>query len=184
MKLGRHLDEICYPFIHQPGALCDFEVITDEWCTLIGMACSAMPTEMADMAADLHHMQPLAFHVNGSIRGRLAVQEADVQWARARLQHYRNALGARGDLFVLPRGTTPVPQLHQARSGAKKALRAMVRVEHEGHDVPEVLPRLCNVLCNLLFVMTLSVNQRRGLQEAPFVSLSYPAAGIKETLKA
>lgn len=173
MQSSKNRAELCYPFIHETSVLCDFEVVTDEWCTLIGMAVSATPPELADLRADLEQAQPLAFHVNGSIRGRLAVEESDVQWALARLQHYLDELGPRQHLFVLPRGTAPVPQLHQARSAAKKAIRALVRVEQEGRPVPDVLPRLCNVLCNLFFVMTLVVNLRRGVQEVGFVSKSY-----------
>lgn len=173
MKPSKVLDEICYPFIQETSYLCDFEVVTDEWCTLLGMALSATLAEFLDVAADLDHLQPLAFHVNGSMRGKLAVEEADVQWVRERIAHYRQELGPREHAFVLPRGTAPVPQLHQARSGAKKAIRAMVRVEQEGRAVPDVLPRFCNAVCNLLFLMTLSINLRRGVTEVPFVSKSY-----------
>ena len=77
MKSSRQYGELCYPFIHETSTLCDFEMVTDELCTLIGMALSAMPPEMADLAADLDQLQPLAFHVNGSIRGKLAVQAID-----------------------------------------------------------------------------------------------------------
>ena len=173
MKPSKNLDELCYPFIHEASCLCDFEVVTDEWCAVIGAAWSATPDVFADIAADLDHIQPLAFHVNGSIRGKLAIEEADVQWVTQRIQHYRQALGPREHVFVLPRGTAPVPQLHQARSLAKKAIRAMVRVEQEGREVPAVLPRMCNALCNLFFLMTLVCNLRRGVQEVPFVSKSY-----------
>src|SRR5690606_41925513 len=57
-------------------------------------------------SSDLH-LQPLAFHVNGSIRGKLAVEEADVQWVLERMAHYRQELGPREHAFVLPRGTAP-----------------------------------------------------------------------------
>jgi len=175
MKSSKNWDEVCYPFIHETSSLCDFEVVTDEWCTLIGMAVSATSSDFADIAADLAQLQPLAFHVNGSIRGKLAIEEADVQWVLQRMQYYRQVLGEREHVFVLPRGTAPVPQLHQARSAAKKAIRAMVRVEQEGRVVPEVLPRICNALCNLFFLMALTVNLRRGIEEVPFVSKSYKA---------
>lgn len=50
----------------------------------------------------------------------------------------------------------------------------MVRVEEEGQKtVPDILPRMCNTLCNLFFLMTLAVNQRRGVEEVPFISKSY-----------
>ena len=40
MKSSRHYGELCYPFIHETSTLCDFEMVTDELCTLIGMALS------------------------------------------------------------------------------------------------------------------------------------------------
>ena len=173
MKLSKNLDEICYPFICETSYLCDFEVTTDELCSLIGCALEATPVEFADLRADLDRIQPLAFHINGSIRGKLAVEEADLQWLLERLDAYRNLAGERFYAFVLPRGAAPVPQLHQCRSAAKKAIRCMVRVEQEGREIPDLLPRICNVLCNLFFAMTLVVNQRRGVVELPFVSKSY-----------
>ena len=182
MKLSKNWDEVCYPFIHQTSCLCDFEVVTDELCALIGSAIAATPDEMHDIRKDLEDLQPLAFHINGSIRGRLAVTEEDQQWLLTKLQHYRAELGEREHIFVLPRGTAPVPQLHQARSAAKKAIRCMVRVEEDGQkQVPDILPRMCNTLCNLFFLMTLAVNQRRGIAEVPFVSKSYGSAAPSST---
>jgi cob(I)alamin adenosyltransferase len=173
MKLSKDWDEVCYPFIHEPSYLCDFEVTTDELCALIGSALAETPTEYADLQADLDRVQSLAFHINGSIRGTLAVAEDDLVWLKQRLQHYRAQGGAAAHAFVLPRGNAPVPQLHQCRSAAKKAVRCMVRVEQEGREVPAILPRACNLLCNLFFAMTLAVNQRRGVEEVPFESRSY-----------
>ncbi|MDR3005972.1 MAG: hypothetical protein LBV14_17280 [Acidovorax sp.] len=173
MKPSRILDEVCYPFICETSYLCDFEVSTDELCALIGSALDATPTEYADLLADLDRLQPLAFHINGSIRGKLAVEESDLDWLKDRLGYYRAQAGERLHAFVLPRGSAPVPQLHQCRSAAKKAIRCMVRVEQEGREVPAVLPRACNLLCNLFFAMTLAVNQRRGVVEVAFESKSY-----------
>lgn len=173
MKLSKNWDEVCYPFIHETSYLCDFEVVTDELCALLGSCMAACDGALHDIQADLAHLQPLAFHINGSIRGRLAITASDQDWVLARIQHYRQEVGEREHVFVLPRGAAPVPQLHQARSAAKKAIRCMVRVEQEGRDVPEVLPRMCNSLCNLFFLMTLAINRRRGVVEQPFVSQSY-----------
>jgi ATP:cob(I)alamin adenosyltransferase len=173
MQPGKNLDELCYPFIYETSSLCDFEVVTDELCGHIGAVLSLLPTEMSDIAQDLDHLQPLAFHLNGSIRGRLAIREDDIECLNERLVHYRAEVSDRIKGFVLPRGDVPVPQLHLARSAAKKAIRAMVRVEQEGRAVPMELPRLCNLMCNLFFTLTVVINQRRGLVETPFVSKSY-----------
>lgn len=136
MQPGRNRDELCYPFIYETSSLCDFEVVTDELCGHIGAVLSLMPTEMSDIAPDLDRLQPLAFHVNGSIRGRLAIKEDDLRWLNERLVHYRAEVADRINGFVLPRGGVPVPQLHLARSAAKKAIRAMVRVEQEEKRCP------------------------------------------------
>lgn len=176
LKPSGNLDELCYPFIFETSSLCDFEVVTDELCGHIGAAHSLLPPGMSDIAADLDRLQPLAFHVNGSIRGRLAVEESDIAWLQSRLTHYKEEVQERIDGFVLPRGDVPVPQLHLARSAAKKAIRAMVRVDQEGKAVPLELPRICNMMCNFFFVLTLVINQRRNVVEPRFVSKSYGRA--------
>lgn len=173
-KFGKNTDEMCYPFMYEKSLLCDFEVITDELCGHIGAVISHLPDDMPDIAADLEQIQPLAFHVNGSIRGRLAIAESDIQCLQDRLEHYRVEVAGRLAQFVLPRGTPPVPQLHLARSACKKAIRLMVRLKlEEGRNVDMMLPRICNMLCNFFFVLTLVINQRRGLVEPEFVSRSY-----------
>ena len=170
---GALRDEICYPFIYEPSWLCDYEVATDELCGLIGAVLSLLPPEMADIAADLDRLQPLAFHLNGSLRGRLAVNDADVDWLRQRLDHYRAEVCDGHAGFILPRGEMPVPYLYQGTSAAKRAVRLMVRVEQEGREIPDVLPRLCNLMGNFFFVLARVINRRRGEAEIPFVSKSY-----------
>lgn len=174
MKASKNLDELCYPFIHETSALCDFEVVTDELCGLVGAILSELDDDTwADLRADLADLQPLVFHVNGSIRGRMALSEVDLQWLQDRLTHHRARLRQPPVGFVLPRGRAPVPQLHLARSAAKKAIRWMVRVEQEGKTVDPLLPRFCNMMCNYFFVLTLTINERRGVAEVPFHSRSY-----------
>lgn len=175
LKLSRNINEICYPFIQEQSYLCDFEVITDEFCTLIGMAVSCMEQDenCKDILQDLADIQPLAFHINGSIRGRLAITEDDITHVEDCYKKYQTLAAPIHHAFILPRGTVPIPQLHACRSAAKKAIRAMVRVDEQNIAVPLELPRICNLLCNLFFVMTLVINKRRGITEQVFESLSY-----------
>lgn len=173
MKPGKNRNELCYPFIYEISSLCDYEIITDELCGHIGAILSLLSEDMADIAHDLKQLQPLAFHLNGSIRGRLAVGEIDIAWLHECLAHYRAEVGDGINGFVLPRGVAPVPQLHLARSAVKKAIRLMVRIEQEGKAIPMELPRMCNLMCNLFFTLTLVINKRRGFEETPFASNSY-----------
>lgn len=170
---SRDLDELCYPFIHETSWLCDYELLTDELCAQIGAVLAALPNEWDDLRQDLEQLQPLVLHANGSIRGRLALKEADLVWLKSRLQHYRQQLVVPPQGFVLPRGSAPVPQLHIVRSNCKKAIRALVRVSEEGREVADILPRFLNLFCNFSFTLTLVINQRRGEAETAFVSLSY-----------
>jgi len=173
---SKDLDELCYPFIHERSWLCDYELLTDELCAQVGAVLAELPEEAEDLRQDLEQIQPRIFHANGSIRGRLALSEADISWLKSRLHHYRRELGESQKGFVLPRGRAPVPQLHAMRSNCKKAIRALVRVAEEGRPVPEVLPRFLNLLCNFSFTLTLVINRRRGVEEVAFVSRSYGLA--------
>lgn len=174
MKHTRDMDENCYPFLYETGALCDFEVFTDELCGHLGAALSLLgDADCQDIRDDLAVLQPLAFHANGSVRGRLALDQADIDWLKARLAHWRGQPGGQCAGFVLPRGAQPIPFLHLGRSACKKAIRALVRAEQDAVVVPMEVPRWLNLLCNVLFVLTLVINHRRGVAEAGFVSRSY-----------
>jgi len=168
----KNWDEICYPFIHESSYLCDFEVITDELCSAIGGILSFLPDGNEDIFKDLSHLQPLCWHLNGSIRGRLAINETDIEWVRERLNHYRE-MTAPIKTFVLPGGPVPVSFVNNTRSIAKKTIRAMVRVEEEGVEVPAILFQFSNLLCNYLFALTSVLNYRAGFKETPFQSKSY-----------
>lgn len=178
LPLSKDWDEVCYPFIQEQSTLCDFELLTDELCALVGSVLTYLPStenaiDYADIRNDLETLQPLVFHVNGSVRGRLAVTEEHIHWLKQRFNVYKDEIGERISVFVLPRGAAPVPQLNAARSCAKKAIRALVRVDQEGIDVPLILPRMCNLMCNFFFILTLVINKRRGFEETAFHSLSY-----------
>ena len=178
MKPGKNRSELCYTYIYDTSWLCDYEVLSDELCAQLGMALSSAEADVAlsDLVPDLDRLQALALHANGSIRGKLAIVEADLEWLHLRYDHYRQEIETREPdrlkNFVLPRGLAPVPELHQARSTAKKALRCLVRVEEEA-EIPPEIPRLLNLLCNFCFLLTVLVNQRRGVAEPRFISQSY-----------
>lgn len=173
LKKSPHRDELCYPFIYETSYLCDFEVATDELCNHVGGIIGLLPDGSDDIATDLDRLQPLIYHLNGSIRAQLALEKADLQWLLARYHHYQKETAGLINGFVLPRGPVPAPQLHLARSAAKKAIRLMVRIDAEGVEVPDILHRFCNLLCNFFFVLALCLNHRAGFIEQPFTSKSY-----------
>lgn len=173
LKRSKNINELCYPFIYEQSYLCDYEVATDELCSHIGHIMAFLPEQFEDIKNDLQILQPLTYHLNGSIRGKLAITEGNLEWLLQRYQHYQALTENRVEGFVLPQGKFPAPQCHLARSAAKKAIRIMVRLDQEGIDVPDVLHRFCNLLCNFFFVLALTTNQQQGVDEIPFTSLSY-----------
>lgn len=178
-KLSKIPGELCYPFMYEKSLKCDFEILTDDLCRQVGAILAEMPPEFTVLTAELELLQPMIYHLNGSIRGKCAVSEEDVVWLRELYLGHRAAteesVSGSAAGFVLPRGAAPVPQLNAASSTAKRAIRLMVRLyDEENVVIPDVLHRFANVLCNYLFVLTLVVNRARGEVEVPFVSRSYP----------
>lgn len=173
-RLSKNLDEVCYPFIYESSLKCDYEILTDDLCRQIGGILAEVPAQLKHVVEELETLQVMVYHLNGSIRGKCAVSEADLEWLLACYVRHKEATADCLSGFVLPRGEAPVAQLNTASSNAKRAIRLMVRLhDQEGVEIPDVLHRFCNVLCNYFFTLTLVVNKSRGLQEVPFVSESY-----------
>lgn len=185
MKPKSHIDELCYPFIYEDSLLCDFEIVTDKLTRLIGyiideisvapMSSSFDESQLNSLLIkELEQLQPLVYHLNGSIRGRLAIQDQNHKWLLERYRAHKQIVSHRIDGFVLPRGNKPVGLLNQASSMSKEVIRWMVRIhKEEQKEIPEILPKFANLLCNYFFVLTLRYNQVRDFKERPFESKSY-----------
>ena len=143
-RLSKNIDEVCYPFMCEKSLKCDFEILTDDLCRQIGGILAEMPDEFEELIAELDQLQPMIYHLNGSIRGKCAIAEADLTWLRDCYVRHREAteesVSGSAAGFVLPRGAAPVPQLNAASSNAKRVIRLMVRLyDEEGIEVPESL---------------------------------------------
>ncbi|PCE64021.1 ATP:cob(I)alamin adenosyltransferase [Sediminicola luteus] len=178
-----HIDELCYPFIYEDSLLCDYEIQTDQLTRLLGWVLSDLRklqgqypnTELLEgLEEHLNWIQPCCYHLNGSLRGKLALTEADHGKLLGYYREMKIVVKDRISGFVLPGGPAPVGQLNQCSSLAKKAIRLMVRLHNdEGLEVPEILPKFANLLCNYFFVATLVINKVTGFEETPFISKSY-----------
>ncbi|MDN3426584.1 hypothetical protein QL992_14625 [Microbacterium sp. APC 3898] len=169
---------LCYPFMRESAATVDFEIRTDSLTTRIGEALSLVK-EVEAVQRDLQILQPKVYHLNGSVRGKLAVNEEDLNELSGMYDYYVNFVGEKIGNFVLPQGTQAACVLHVCRSEAKKSVRALHKVSLE-RDVPEILFDYANLLANLLFTMAVYVNQQQGVEEIPFISKSYPTRPKKK----
>lgn len=161
-----------YPFMREKSCLVDYEIRTDSLTTSIGAVFPYLTEKEQIVLDDLGVIQPLCYHANGSVRGQLAITEADLQWLSERYDYYVEQVGDLVNTFVLPQGNSAASALHIARSDAKKSYRALHKVSEE-REVPEILFSFLGLLANVCFMLAIYVNQINGVQEIPFESKSY-----------
>ena len=159
-----------YPFMHEKSCLVDYEIRTDCLTTMVGAVLPLLSEK--EIMDDLRLIQPLCYHVNGSVRGKLAITEVDLKWLSERYDYYVHQAGNQVKQFVLPQGNNAACALHLARSEAKKSYRALHKVSEE-REVPDILFDFLGLLANVFFVMAVYVNQKNEIQEIPFESKSY-----------
>ncbi|MBM7840528.1 ATP:cob(I)alamin adenosyltransferase [Alkalihalobacillus xiaoxiensis] len=163
---------LCYPYMRESAATVDFEIRTDSLAVRIGAA-SALVNAFPNLKQHLIRLTEMAYHVNGSVRGNLAVTERDLEELSLLYDQYVGETKEELNQFVLPLGSNEASSLHIARSEAKKSVRALHKVSQE-RDVPNVLFDYIHLLANVLFVMAVYVNKQLGIAEIPFKSKSYP----------
>lgn len=169
--------------MREKSCLVDYEIRTDSLTTRIGAVLPVLEGEKVQVVRDdLAVIQPMAYHINGSIRGKLAVTEEDLQFLSNRYDYYLQHVSEQFDRFVLPQGVEAAARLHICRSEAKKSFRALHKVSEE-REVPELLFNYLGLLANVFFLMALYVNKVNEHPEIEFVSKSYPIKKRKEEVK-
>ena len=163
--------------MREKSCLVDYEIRTDSLTTSIGAVIPLLTEREQVIIDDLRSIQPLCYHVNGSVRGKLAITEDDLRWLSQRYDYYVEQAGEVVKQFVLPQGSNAACALHRARSEAKKSYRALHKVSEE-REVPDILFQFLGLLANVCSVMAVYVNKLNGIQEIPFVSKSYPVRKI------
>ncbi|WP_070972068.1 ATP:cob(I)alamin adenosyltransferase [Vibrio sonorensis] len=171
--VSKDIGEICYPFIYEESPVCDFEIAADELCTRIGLV---LTMELDPKVRDiLSRMQPNVYHLNGSVRGKLAIEEETLDELKSDYDEMKALLGGGFQGFVLPGGHPVAGELHLCRTQAKKVVRALVAVEHAGKKNPApILFRYANLLANVLYTLASYTNRVTHTREVEFVTKSYP----------
>ncbi|WP_372744034.1 hypothetical protein [Lutibacter sp.] len=177
------LDELCYPYIYEESLLCDYEILTDDLTRMVGWAINDLQLliknypdnkNLKNLELQLNWILPMCYHLNGSIRGNLAISNEDHLQLLNYYQQIKEITKDSINGFVLPGGISPVGILNKCSSMSKQAIRLMVLIHNkEQKEVAEILPKFANVLCNYFFTATILINQITGFKETPFVSKSY-----------
>ena len=70
--MGKDWRYISYPFMREKSCLVDYEILTDSLTTKIGdcLSLTRKGHKYEEITHILQKIQPLAYHANGSVRGR------------------------------------------------------------------------------------------------------------------
>ena len=104
--------------IHATVSTVDFEIRTNSLTTQIGLAAS-LTEDVPEVYRDLMELLPMAYHLNGSVRGKLAITGDDLDRLSAIYDRYVAEVKDRIETFVLPQGSTAACTLHTCRRKPK-----------------------------------------------------------------
>ena len=166
-------DEVCYAFMPEESMFCDFEVLTDGLSSYLGLGYSIAKEKNypAALQEDLLWLCEMALHVNGSLRGKLAVEKEDVEKLRHLYYSYQENMDIKH--FTLPTGSYLSCQINIARHKAKEVVRLLNKIHREEKEVPPILFSFTNLLANFLYVLSLYINILDKEENRIFVSKSY-----------
>lgn len=181
MTKKKDLRYLCYPYMREKYSMVDFEIITDSLTTRIGLAAS-LAEDLPEVYEDLMYLSPMAYHLNGSVRGDIAITEEDLERLSSMYDFYVGEVEEEIQGFVLPQGTVAANVLHTCRSEAKKSVRALHQVSLE-REVPKILFDYTHLLANVFFAMAVYTNKINGVEEIPFISKSYPRKRRKRNVE-
>lgn len=162
-----------YPFLSDDAEdlRCDFEILTDELTSHIGLLRSLVKDEI--LKDELLKIGDLVYHINPSIRTFVSVTEEELNWLKQCTDRLYDQVKDRCDRFVLPQGCESAAQAHILRSKFKALVRLLYRHSYGGNKVPDILFDFANLLSGYFFNLALKLNKINGVYEIEFISKNY-----------
>lgn len=160
-----------YPFLSDDSAdlRCDFELLTDEMASMTGL----LRTQVADkvIRTELLWVCELIYHINPTLRTRLTVTGEEAARLAAAVERLQAETSIHG--FVLPQGCEAACTAHLLRVKGKCLVRLLYRHMRQGHEVPNLLVDICNLLSGYFFLLALKLNALTDTSEVVYVSRNY-----------
>jgi cob(I)alamin adenosyltransferase len=172
----------CYLYEDTSDLKCDFEILTDEISSMIGLLRSLMSdadkTAGPSMADDLCKLNELMYHINPSLRTWVTVTEEELEWLNQKTLQLQKAteegLPKSGGLtFFIPQGCTPAAYSHVIRNKCKTMVRLLSRFKQQGNEVDEILFDFANLYSGYFYFLALWFNMNHGEKEFLFKSRVY-----------
>lgn len=157
----------------EDGLFCDYEVLTDGLSSYLGLILSISlkedyPKEISDC---LEWLTEMSLHINGSLRGNLAVEAEDLDKLYEMYYFYKDKINVGG--FTLPTGSYLSCQINIVRYKAKEVVRLLNKIDKVQSKVPEILFSFTNLLANFLYVLSCYINILDKCENKTFTSKSY-----------
>ncbi|MBM7561186.1 ATP--cob(I)alamin adenosyltransferase [Fusibacter tunisiensis] len=162
-----------YPFLSDPAddLRCDFEIMTDELASMIGLLRSTIKDEK--IRKDLIVICELVYHLNPSLRTFVSVTDDEYLWLENLTETLQDEVKERFEKFVLTQGGHTACQAHVIRTKFKALVRLLYRHAFMGHDVPERLFDFSNLLSGYFFLLALKLNALDQIEEIEYISRNY-----------
>jgi ATP:cob(I)alamin adenosyltransferase len=162
-----------YPFLsdHGDDLRCDFEILTDETASLIGLLRSDIEDEF--LREELLKICEITYHINPSLRTFFSVTEEEMEWLEEATRWLSEETKGRYQRFVLTQGSKLACQAHVIRTKFKEIVRMIYRHVHKGNRVPDALIDACNILSNYFFFLALKLNELEEVAEVEYQSRNY-----------
>jgi len=166
------MDFVCYTYMDEERLLCDYEILTDGISSYFGLALSigrerGYPEDICNI---LEWLTEAILHVNGSLRGKLAINEEDLDKLYNLYKQYKSKINVSG--FTLPTGSYFSCVINVLRYKTKELVR-LLNIIHREREIPEILFSFTNLLANFLHVLSVYINNLDGVETKPFISKSY-----------
>lgn len=165
----KNFDLIAYPFLSEKSSLVNHEILTDKLSATLGYILS-LDTPLKE---ETWWLMDKILHLNGSIRGKLAITEEDLKEGLAIYNSFKEKNKHRVNGFIYPTGHTIACEYHKARCEAKIISRNLYLLKQQGINVPEICIDFANLTANILFVFSLEINRLNNIEEISFQSKSY-----------
>ena len=175
---------LAYSFLYDDAAdlKCDFEILTDEVSSMIGLLrsllCNTDKAADPNLAGDLCKINELMYHINPSLRTKVMVTAEELEWLYEKTQCLRKAVEeglpkGGGLTFFVPQGCTQAAYSHVIRNRCKALVRLLSRYQQQGNIVDEILFDFVNLYSGYFYFLALWFNKNHGEEERPFISRVY-----------
>ena len=157
----------------EDGPYCDYEILTDGLSSYFGLTLAIAIKEdyPKDISDILEWLTEMSLHMNGSLRGKLAVEAQDLDKLYEMYYFYKDKIDIRG--FTLPTGSHLSCQVNILRYKTKELVRLLNKIDKAQGQVPQILFSFSNLLANFLYVLSCYINILDKFDNKVFVSKSY-----------